>query len=106
MVTEFAGRSPFVGSVRGRKCMPLQRDLRVVVAAVVVACASLTVAGQSNAAGGWTKGPSGYDQPPKNILDVMHAPLPPTPLVSRKKDRMLLVYSQSYPSIARVATPY
>ena len=49
---------------------------------------------------------SGYDLPPKNILDVMRAPLPPAPVVSPTKDKMLLVVWQLYPSIARVATPY
>jgi dipeptidyl aminopeptidase/acylaminoacyl peptidase len=49
---------------------------------------------------------SGYDLPPKNILDVMRAPLPPAPVVSPMKDKMLLVVWQLYPSIARVATPY
>ena len=49
---------------------------------------------------------SGYDLPPKNILDVMLAPLPPTPVLSPAKDKMLLVRFQLYPSIARVATPY
>ncbi len=49
---------------------------------------------------------SGYDLPPKNILDVMRAPLPPVPVVSPTKDKMLLVVWQLYPSIARVATPY
>ena len=49
---------------------------------------------------------SGYNQPPKNILDVMQAPLPPSPLVSPTQDRILLVSWQEYPSIARVATPY
>ncbi len=49
---------------------------------------------------------SGYDLPPKNILDVMNAPLPPRPVVSPTQDKMLLVRWQLYPSIARVATPY
>lgn len=49
---------------------------------------------------------SGYNQPPKNILDVMHAPAPPYPVVSPAKDAILLVSIQDYPSIARVATPF
>jgi dipeptidyl aminopeptidase/acylaminoacyl peptidase len=63
---------------------------------MVIACASLHMVGQT----------SGYDLPPKNILDVMRAPLPPAPVVSPTKDKMLLVVWQLYPSIARVATPY
>jgi dipeptidyl aminopeptidase/acylaminoacyl peptidase len=50
--------------------------------------------------------PSGYNLPPQAILDVMRAPAPPQPLVSPTNDRILLVYWQEYPSIARVATPY
>jgi dipeptidyl aminopeptidase/acylaminoacyl peptidase len=49
---------------------------------------------------------SGYDQPPKNILDVMHAPSPPIPRVSPSQDAILLVSWQDYPSIARVSTPF
>jgi len=49
---------------------------------------------------------TGYDQPPKYILDVMRAPSPPSPVVSPAGDRLLLVSMQDYPSIARVATPF
>lgn len=48
----------------------------------------------------------GYNLPSKEILDVMRAPSPPTPVVSPKKDKILLVAAQDYPSIERVATPY
>ncbi|MGZ4815519.1 MAG: alpha/beta hydrolase family protein [Terriglobales bacterium] len=49
---------------------------------------------------------SGYNQPPKNILDVMQAPSPPYPSVSPTHDAILLVSWQDYPSISRVATPF
>ena len=49
---------------------------------------------------------SGYNQPPKNILDVMQAPSPPTPLVSPTHDRILLVTRQEYPKITQVAAPF
>ncbi len=49
---------------------------------------------------------SGYNQPPKNILDVMLAPAPPQPMVSPTHDSILLVSWQWYPSISRVATPF
>jgi dipeptidyl aminopeptidase/acylaminoacyl peptidase len=49
---------------------------------------------------------TGYDKPPQYILDVLHAPSLPTPLVSPTHDTMLLGYVQNYPSIDRVATPY
>src|SRR3954468_3177941 len=50
--------------------------------------------------------PSGYDQPPKNILDVLHAPSPPTASVSPTRHAMLLVSWQDYPPMARVAAPF
>ncbi len=52
------------------------------------------------------KAPSGYDQPPKNILDVMRAPSPPTAYVSPTQDTILLVSWQDYPPMSRVATPF
>ncbi len=48
----------------------------------------------------------GYNQPPKNILDVMRAPSPPAPVVSPTQDAILLVSWEDYPSITRVATPF
>ncbi len=47
-----------------------------------------------------------YDKPPQYILDVMHAPSPPLPLVSPTHDAILLVSWQDYPPISRVATPF
>jgi len=76
--------------------MPLQRVFMSCAVGVLIACASPHMVAQT----------SGYDLPPKNILDVMRAPLPPVPVVSPAKDKMLLVVWQLYPSIARVATPY
>ncbi|MBV8123524.1 MAG: S9 family peptidase, partial [Paucibacter sp.] len=49
---------------------------------------------------------SGYDVPPKAILDTMLAPGLPWPNLSPTHDKLLLVALQAYPSIARVATPY
>jgi dipeptidyl aminopeptidase/acylaminoacyl peptidase len=49
---------------------------------------------------------SGYNLPPKEVLDVMLAPSPPVPSVSPTKDNMLLISMVDYPSIARVATPF
>lgn len=51
-------------------------------------------------------GSSGYNKPPKNILDVMNAPLPPNPVVSPTLDTILLVSWEQYPSIERVARPF
>jgi dipeptidyl aminopeptidase/acylaminoacyl peptidase len=87
---------------------------RLLLVGALVACAG-HIAAQSNAsfsldvtspAATATEGASGYNQPPKNILDVMHAPSPPVPRVSPTQDTILLVSWQDYPSIARVSTPF
>jgi dipeptidyl aminopeptidase/acylaminoacyl peptidase len=49
---------------------------------------------------------AGYDKPPKNILDVLHAPSPPAPFVNPTHDTVLLVSWEEYPPMARVATPF
>jgi dipeptidyl aminopeptidase/acylaminoacyl peptidase len=49
---------------------------------------------------------SGYDKPPKEVLEVLHAPPPPQPLVSPTRDTLLLVSWVQYPSIAQVAEPF
>ena len=49
---------------------------------------------------------SGYDAPPKNVLDVLHAPSPPQPFVSPTHETILLVSWVKYPSIAQVAEPF
>jgi dipeptidyl aminopeptidase/acylaminoacyl peptidase len=96
--------------------MPVRNALRFLLFLVgaVVACAG-SIAAQFNApfsldvtsaAATATEGVSGYNQPPKNILDVMHAPSPPVPRVSPTQDAILLVSWQDYPLIARVSTPF
>jgi dipeptidyl aminopeptidase/acylaminoacyl peptidase len=68
--------------------------------------AVLTSGGAVSAAEQVAAPPSGYDRPPANILEVMHAPSPPVPDVSPTHDTILLISWQDYPSIVRVATPY
>jgi dipeptidyl aminopeptidase/acylaminoacyl peptidase len=81
--------------------MPVQNALNRLLGGAVVVCAmSVPIAAQSNSSA------SGYDLPPKNILDVMRAPSPPMPEVSPTHDTILLVSWQDYPSISRVATPF
>jgi dipeptidyl aminopeptidase/acylaminoacyl peptidase len=75
---------------------PPHRALRF--AAVALLAAPLTLAAQEET--------SGYNLPPKNILDVMQAPLPPVPVLNPAHDKALLIVHEIYPSIARVATPY
>jgi dipeptidyl aminopeptidase/acylaminoacyl peptidase len=87
---------------------------RLLAGALVVFGLSLPIAAQSNgslsnvasAPGASNDLASGYNQPPKNVLDVMRAPMPPHPLVSPTQDMILLVSVQAYPSISRVATPF
>ncbi|HEY3816035.1 MAG TPA: prolyl oligopeptidase family serine peptidase [Polyangiaceae bacterium] len=52
------------------------------------------------------EGASGYEKPPQNILDVLHAPSPPQPSVNPTHDTILLVSWQDYPPMTRVATPF
>jgi len=87
--------------------MPVQNVLnRVFFAAVIICAMSVPVAAQSNSSASASASASGYNLPPKNILDVMRAPSPPTPVVSPTHDTILLVSLQDYPSISRVATPF
>ncbi|MBS0590639.1 MAG: S9 family peptidase [Proteobacteria bacterium] len=47
-----------------------------------------------------------YDQPPKALLDVLHAPVPPSPVVNSQGTKILLVSPLQYPAMARVAEPF
>ena len=95
--------------------MPVRNALRFLFVALLVGSVlSLPVAAQStptsvnapSTAAASSESTSGYNLPPKNILDVMRAPSPPYPLVSPTQDTILLVSLQDYPSISRVATPF
>jgi len=94
--------------------MPFQKPVNRLLLAALIACTiSVPLAAQSTAsskasppAAKPSETASGYNQPPKNILDVMQAPSPPYPMVSPTHDSILLVSWQDYPSIARVATPF
>jgi dipeptidyl aminopeptidase/acylaminoacyl peptidase len=95
--------------------MSVQNALsRLLVGALIASSMSVIVSAQtnsslSNAASSRAvagQSASGYDQPPKEILDVMRAPSPPQPVVSPAQEMILLVSWQYYPSISRVATPF
>jgi dipeptidyl aminopeptidase/acylaminoacyl peptidase len=91
--------------------MPVRTALDCFLTGALLACAmSAPIAAQSSKAisapGRPADATPGYNQPPKNILDVMHAPLPPFPAMSPTHDSILLVSLQLYPSISRVATPF
>jgi dipeptidyl aminopeptidase/acylaminoacyl peptidase len=55
---------------------------------------------------GSTSAFAGYAVPPANLLKVLKAPPPPVPSVDPTGQRLLLITSQTYPSIERVAQPY
>ncbi|MEO8191502.1 MAG: prolyl oligopeptidase family serine peptidase [Acidobacteriota bacterium] len=76
----------------------------LIATAFSINLAQIARAGQAAASA--TAEPSGYNQPPKYILDVLHAPSPPSPRVNPTHDTILLVSWQQYPPMSRVATPY
>ena len=95
--------------------MPARKFLvRVLIGALAVCAMCMRIraqSGPSSASAGSApaapnEGTSGYNQPSREILDVMLAPSPPVPLMSPTQDAILLVFWQDYPSIARVATPF
>ena len=98
-----------------KELMRVRHTLNCLLAAALLACVpsiplrAQSASSKSKAAAAPAKPAepaSGYNHPPKNILDVMRAPSPPFPAVSPTHDTILLVSMQAYPSIARVATPY
>jgi dipeptidyl aminopeptidase/acylaminoacyl peptidase len=94
--------------------MPVQKTLNCLLVGAFVVCASMPIGAQStptisnvvSAPATAVGGTSGYDQPPKYILDVMHAPAPPLPYVSPTEDNLLLVSWQELPPMSRVALPF
>src|SRR5579864_7492030 len=49
---------------------------------------------------------AGYDLPPQYVLDVLHAPAPPRPMLSPTRATALLVSWVQYPPMVQVAEPY
>jgi dipeptidyl aminopeptidase/acylaminoacyl peptidase len=49
---------------------------------------------------------SGYDRPPQYVLDVLHAPAPPRPILSPTRASVLLVSWVQYPPMTQVAEPF
>ena len=50
-------------------------------------------------------GQTPYKLPPKEVVAILDAPLPPLPIVSPTRDSLLLVDVRYYPSIAELAEP-
>lgn len=80
--------------------------LAAVMAQPAALAQSSATTGMAATASVQTPSAAGYNQPPKEILDVMRSPSPPVANVSPTQDRMLLVSWQDYPALARVAEPF
>ena len=81
------------------KTLRLSRGV-LVLTAVLFSTAAITA---------WAAGPErvgGYDKPPQYVLDVLHAPAPPRPMLSPTRTSALLVSWVQYPPMAQVAEPY
>ena len=50
-------------------------------------------------------GQSGYKKPPKEVLDVLNAPVTPTASISPTREHMLLLTGLRYPPLADLAQP-
>jgi dipeptidyl aminopeptidase/acylaminoacyl peptidase len=46
-----------------------------------------------------------YEKPPKEIMDVLNAPLPPTPFLSPTREMLALAQPMIYPAISDLAEP-
>jgi dipeptidyl aminopeptidase/acylaminoacyl peptidase len=73
------------------------RNLRLFLAAALLSTATSAVSAERV---------SGYDLPPQYVLDVLHAPAPPRPILSPTRASALLVSWVEYPPMAQVAEPF
>ena len=46
-----------------------------------------------------------YEKPPKEVLDILNAPLPPTPFLSPTRDMLALAQPMIYPAVSDLAEP-
>src|ERR1041384_6992442 len=82
-----------------------QTDIRLSRGILVLTAVLLLIATMAIAAPA-TERMAGYDQPPQYVLDVLHAPAPPRPLLSPTRASVLLVSYVQYAPMAQVAEPY
>jgi dipeptidyl aminopeptidase/acylaminoacyl peptidase len=78
----------------------------LVSATLAVGMTSNAIAASKADAPATASASSAYNQPPREILDVMRAPPPPSPSLSPTRDKLMLVTMEEYPSIAKVAAPF
>src|SRR4051812_46682233 len=71
--------------------------ISIVLTAVLLSTATIVSAAEHVA---------GYDLPPQYVLDVLHAPAPPRPILSPTRGSALLVSWVQYPAMAQVAEPF
>jgi len=74
---------------------------RIRVTAIAVVCAAVAILAYGIPVSAQTS----YQKPPKEILDVMNAPVVPTGSVSPSGDYMLIYRQVGYPTIADLAQP-
>ena len=73
--------------------MKIHNKSAVAFSILVIACASIALAQQ------------GYKKPPKEVLEILNAPVTPTALVSPTRDNILLSTGLRYPPLADLAQP-
>src|SRR4051812_5690507 len=100
------GKHLWCGLVSTTLAVGLTSTALVATVASAATTAAKAAAPAAPAAAAAAAASSAYNQPPKEILDVMRAPPPPSPSLSPTRDRLMLVTVQDYPSIAKVATPF
>jgi len=84
------------------------KNLRLSRSALVLIAVLFPVAAMaaSAAPGSAPERAAGYDLPPQYVLDVLHAPAPPRPMLSPTRASVLLVSWVQYPPMVQVAEPY
>src|SRR5688500_16199315 len=77
------------------------RRIQLVVILLVVSCGSAWLSAQAQP----QSAASGYQLPPKVIVDILDAPPPPTTELSPTRDVLALLERASMPTIAEVSQP-
>ena len=72
----------------------MKRHNRSLLVSLILVCAAVTSVAQQ-----------GYKKPPKEVLDILNAPVSPGASVSPTRDNMLLTTGLRYPPLADLAQP-
>src|SRR5918912_592279 len=99
--------APRVGKFKGNRTLSLfaprvrrSAPRRPSPASRVLFCVALALSSAFVAAGQTT-----YKKPPKEVLDVLNAPVTPSASISPTREHMLLATGVRYPPIAELAQP-